>query len=128
LSKFLSQTALLVAMACTLLIAQLLIKQGLTQTGALTVTNWQQALNLIRLIVTTPKVIAGLGISALSTLMWLVALSRLELSYAIPMMNGIFYVLVLLASRLVLGEKVTFQRWVGALLIIVAMALISKSK
>jgi drug/metabolite transporter (DMT)-like permease len=115
-------------MACTLLIAQLLIKQGLTQTGALTVTNWQQALNLIRLIVTTPKVIAGLGISALSTLMWLVALSRLELSYAIPMMNGIFYVLVLLASRLVLGEKVTFQRWVGALLIIVAMALISKSK
>jgi drug/metabolite transporter (DMT)-like permease len=128
LSKFLSQTALLFAMAFSLLIAQLLLKQGLTQTGVLTVKSWPQAFNLIRLILTTPKLIVGLGISALSTLMWLIALSRLELSYAIPVLSGIYYVLILFASTFVLGEKVTMQRWAGALMIIIALALISNSK
>lgn len=115
-------------MAFSLLIAQLLLKQGLTQTGALTVKSLPQAFNLIRLILTTPKLMVGLGISALSTLMWLVALSRLELSYAIPMLSGIYYVLILFASTFVLGEKVTLQRCAGALLMIIALALISNSK
>ncbi|MBI1761015.1 MAG: 4-amino-4-deoxy-L-arabinose transferase [Acidobacteria bacterium] len=128
MAKFLSQTALLFAMAFSLLIAQLLLKQGLTQVGALTVTSWPQAFNLIRLILTTPKLIGGLCISALSTLMWLVALSRLELSFAVPVLSGIYYVLILLASTFVLGERVTGQRWAGALLLILALALISNSK
>jgi drug/metabolite transporter (DMT)-like permease len=115
-------------MVSTLLIGQLLLKQGLTQTGVLNFGTWQQVLNTIRLILTTPKVVAGLCVSSLSTLMWLLALSRLEFSFAIPVLSGTYYLLSLLAAIFVLGEQVSAPRWAGALLMIVALALISYSK
>jgi drug/metabolite transporter (DMT)-like permease len=128
LPKALSQFVLIMLMVGTLLVGQLLLKQGLTQTGVLSFSNWQQVLSTVRLILTTPKVVAGLCVSGISTLMWMLVLSRLEFSFAIPVLSGTYYLLSLLAAIFVLGEQVSAQRWAGALLMIVALALISYSK
>jgi multidrug transporter EmrE-like cation transporter len=125
LSRLASQYALLLVNALSLLAAQLLLKQGMTQAGVVSITNFRQVVSLIGLTLTTPKLLAGICLSAVSTLLWLITLSRLDLSYAVPALSGIYYIMILLASTFFLGEHVTLQRWAGAVLIIVALALIS---
>lgn len=125
MSQSLSQHLLLLVNALILLTSQLLLKQGLKQGGAIALTDWTQLLAVVVKVLTTPLLLAGVCLGWLSTLLWLVVLSRLELSHATLLMNGTYYVLVLLASALILGERVTAWRWLGALLMIIGMALVS---
>jgi multidrug transporter EmrE-like cation transporter len=57
----------------------------------------------------------------------LVILSRVALSYAVPLMTGIYFLLLLLTSTLVLREAVTPTHWFGTLLIVVGIALTARS-
>lgn len=126
MSQSLSQHLLLLVNALILLTSQLLLKQGLKQGGAITLTDGTQLLAIVLKVLTTPLLMLGICLGALSTLLWLVILSRFELSHAALLMTGTYYVLVLLASALFLGESVTVWRWLGALLMIIGMALVSQ--
>ncbi len=75
---------------------------------------------------TNPYVLFALGLYAISVLLWLVVLSRVPLSYAYPMVS-LSYVLVILASKWILGESISWIRWVGVLLICLGVALIARS-
>ena len=75
---------------------------------------------------TNPYVLFALGLYAISVLLWLVVLSRVPLSYAYPMVS-LSYVLVVLASKWILGESISWIRWVGVFLICSGVALISRS-
>jgi multidrug transporter EmrE-like cation transporter len=57
----------------------------------------------------------------------LVILSRVDLSYAVPLMTGIYFLLLLLTSTLVLRESVTPAHWLGTLLILAGIALTTRS-
>jgi drug/metabolite transporter (DMT)-like permease len=56
--------------------------------------------------------------------LWLIALSTMEVSKAYPMLS-LSYVLTVLSARLVLGEHVSGVRWAGVLLISVGAAVVS---
>jgi drug/metabolite transporter (DMT)-like permease len=71
----------------------------------------------------SPVVWAGLCAYALSSLLWLVALSRLDLSAAYPL-GASGYVVVAFAS-LAMGEVVTPLRWMGVAVIIAGILLVS---
>jgi len=62
----------------------------------------------------------------LSSFFWLVAISRVELSYAYPMIS-ISYVLVVFLSWLIFKEEVGPVRWLGVAIIIFGVYLISRS-
>ena len=68
------------------------------------------------LLVINPYCFAGLVAYALSTVCWLAILSKVDLSFAYPMIS-IGYVAVLLMGAFVFGEEVTMLRWLGVLLI-----------
>ena len=74
---------------------------------------------------TNPIVLAGLGVFGISALTWLVALSRVKLSVAYPMIS-MGYVAVILFSWLILKESIKPITLAGCGVIIFGIILISR--
>jgi drug/metabolite transporter (DMT)-like permease len=70
-----------------------------------------------------PWLLAGIGAYAVEFFLWLAVLSRVELSIAFPLAS-LSYCGVLLASRVVLGERISRRRWSGCGLITIGAALV----
>ncbi len=81
---------------------------------------------LWRRILASPPTLAGMAAYALELVLWLAVLSQADLSVAYPA-AALAYVGVLLASRLVLRERVTPRRWAGAAIITAGVALVCLS-
>lgn len=73
-----------------------------------------------------PFVLGGVGAYGLSSICWLILLSRVELSYAYPALS-LGYVLITVISALMLGEQVNTMRWAGVVIICAGVILVSRS-
>lgn len=104
-------------------VGQFLIKKGMNVIGD-TVT--KNALTFFVAAFTSPFVIGGLVFYTVSLLIWLIVLSKVNLSLAYPLIS-ISYVLVLLVSWLFLNEVIPPMRWLGVVLIIVGVFFISRT-
>ena len=74
-------------------------------------------------VFSSPIVLAGTAVYAISVLVWLYALSSVDLSFAYPL-GSVSYVLIVLASWLMLGESIAPVRWVGIGLICFGVGLV----
>ena len=104
-------------------VAQMLLKQGMTKVGR--VSSIASAPRMLFAALTNPIVLSGLAVFALSALSWLVALSRVKLSVAYPMVS-MGYVVVILFSWLVLREAIRPITLAGCFVIIIGVFLISR--
>lgn len=109
-----------VALATT---GQLLLKAGMDHAGVVIEMTPRALLDLVKGILTSWRLIAGLTAFGASALFWLVSLSRLPLSTAYPIVS-LSYVLILGLSTLLLGERPGPVVWGGATLIMAGVALI----
>ena len=66
--------------------------------------------------------LAGAALLGGGLLLWLMVLSRMEVSIAYPALS-LNYVLVLLAARWLFGESIQLHRWIGSLSIIAGIAI-----
>ncbi len=104
---------------------QLLLKVGMSQLGALELS--MAALpGLVTRIVLSPYIIIGLAIYFGGVFFWLLALNRADLSYVYPFAS-LSYVLITVASWLLLHEAVPPLRWAGLLVICVGVMLVARS-
>jgi len=100
-----------VALAAT---GQLLLKHGMT---VATESSKETGRSLVRAAVTSPWVIGGLVVFAVSAVFWLITLSTVPLSVAYPF-NAIGYLVILGASVLVLHERASIWTVVGTCLVV----------
>lgn len=115
---------LILAISILLAVAgQLLMKKGMMVFGTFPAS---QLLYKIIPMFLNPYVFVGLAFFGLSAVFWLVVLSRLELSLVYPMVS-VAYILVAIASWLLFKENVTLVRWLGILVIVAGVFLISRS-
>ena len=105
--------------------AQLLLKAGTNSVGQFAFSRdnilpvgWQLA--------TEPHILGGLVCYVISVVVWIMALSRVEVSVAYPMLS-IGYVVNALAAWYLFGEAVTISRIVGIGIIIVGVYVVSRS-
>jgi len=70
---------------------------------------------------------AGAALVVVAFLFWLLALTRLDLSYAYPVACSSL-LLVTLFSVVFLGEPVTLRIWVGTVLVLAGVALLMPTK
>jgi drug/metabolite transporter (DMT)-like permease len=118
-----------VTLAALFLVAsQLLLRLGVRGDAPLTVTNLSQFGGVIWRVLTSPILLLGYALSGVSAFIFLLVLSRFELSYAAPIFMAIYYVLLLLASAVILREGVTPSRWLGAVIVIIGIWLISQNR
>ncbi|MBN2408689.1 MAG: transporter [Candidatus Aminicenantes bacterium] len=72
-------------------------------------------------------VLAGTLLSAGGALLWLVVLSRYELSYS-NLMVSFMYALIVIASAVIFKEQISGLRWLGAFLIMLGVFLVSQTR
>ncbi|MDH7481204.1 MAG: hypothetical protein QHH26_04395 [Armatimonadota bacterium] len=104
---------------------QIVLKIGTSKLGGLIKPNhsiFEAAFCAIRAMF-TPYIFAGLMIYAFSAITWIIILSRVDLSFAYPMIS-LSYVLVVILSALILSEKVPLIAVPGLLLICIGVSLI----
>lgn len=125
MSRYGSHLLLLVLVASLTCVNQLFLKAGVSRGGPIDI-GFSGLLVLVRRIFTTPLILAGYAVGALTGLLWLTALSRLEISLAAPAVTGLYFILMLCASRILLAEAVTAERWAGVLLILGGIFLLAR--
>jgi drug/metabolite transporter (DMT)-like permease len=110
-----------VALAAT---GQVLLKHGMKlATESATRTNG----SLVVKTATSPWVLLGLVVFAVSAVAWLATLSRLPLSIAYPF-NALGFVTILTASALILHEKTNIWTWIGTLAVVGGLVLVVLTK
>ncbi|MDD5108464.1 MAG: EamA family transporter [Candidatus Omnitrophica bacterium] len=100
-------------------------KSALTQSG-FEVTGLASALIFLKAIFFSWFLWVGLFIVVMVFIIWSTILTRIDLSVAVPVAS-FSYILVPIASIIFLHEKVTFFRWIGILLILGGVILVSLS-
>jgi multidrug transporter EmrE-like cation transporter len=106
-------------------VAQLLLKAGTNAVGAFEFSSG----NILPVgwkLATQPFIVAGLGCYVISVVVWILALSRVEVSIAYPMLS-VGYVLNAAAAWYLFGEAVTVTRMVGIGIIILGVFIVARS-
>ena len=114
---------LVVIAICFSVTGELMLKSAMNQIGTFSFSNFLPTMGRI---LSHPRIWAGFGFFALGAFWWLAVLSRVNLSWAYPML-AIGYILVLIFSAVVLREHVSLIRWVGALVICLGIVLVFRS-
>lgn len=102
-------------------LGQVFWKLGMGKVGSIDSYGFDSILKLLK----NAYVDLGIFLYAASTIFWLTALSKKDLSYVYPFIAGT-YILVLLASHFFLGEKFGAYRLAGALLVLAGLFVIFK--
>jgi len=119
-------SALLLLLGVTLnAVAQLLLKAGTNAVGRFEFSAANAVPVGVRLA-TEPHILGGIACYVVSVVVWILALSRVEVSIAYPMLS-IGYVLNALAAWYWLGEAVTPARLAGIGIIIVGVYIVARS-
>jgi multidrug transporter EmrE-like cation transporter len=105
--------------------AQLLLKAGVQPLGALSVGLHNLLPTAVKVLMQWP-IIAGLACYVVSVGVWIVGLSRVEVSLAYPMLS-LGYVVNALAAWWLFGEALGPMRWAGMMLILAGVLVMSRS-
>ncbi|HEX2531763.1 MAG TPA: EamA family transporter [Burkholderiaceae bacterium] len=117
--------AFLLTGICLNALAQLLLKAGTNAVGAihLTAENW--FVIGLKLAMQLP-IIGGLGCYALSVLIWIIGLSRVDVTIAYPLLS-LGYIINAVGAWYFLGEAISAQRLLAIAIIIVGVVLLARS-
>ncbi|MBI2311019.1 MAG: EamA family transporter [Betaproteobacteria bacterium] len=106
-------------------VAQLLLKAGTNAIGAFEFST----ANIVPVgwkIATSLPILGGIGCYVISVVVWILALSRVEVSIAYPMLS-VGYVVNAVAAWYLFGEAVTPTRLLGIGIIILGVFIVARS-
>jgi len=103
---------------------QLIIKWRIPFHGALPGELTEKIVFLLKLFF-DPFILSGFVAAFLASLCWMAAMTAFDLSYAYPFM-GLNFVLVFLASAILLSEQVTLYKVAGLILIVLGILISSR--
>jgi drug/metabolite transporter (DMT)-like permease len=106
-------------------VAQLLLKAGTRAVGAihLTADNW---FDIGFKLATQLPIIGGLSCYVLSVVVWIIGLSRVDVTIAYPMLS-LGYILNALGAWYFLGETLSLQRLLAIGVILIGVAMLARS-
>ncbi len=123
-----TKTLFLVAVAVGIaVVGQLCLKVGMSRVGYLGIDRLMLPMEWVPKIVKTPQILFALPLYFLGFVIWLIILSRAELSFVYPLLSGT-YVLIPLASRLILDETILPRQWVGISVLCIGIWLVVAGK
>lgn len=117
---------LITAVSSMTVASQIFLKKGLMairETGGVSLQNIH--LMLLKLL-QNKFALLGLVFAVIATLVWLMVISKVELTAAFPVSGAIFYLLLFVFSWLFLGEAITVWKISGVIAILSGVFLISK--
>jgi len=106
-------------------VAQLLLKAGTNSIGAFSFSR-ENVLPVAWKLATEYHILGGLTCYVVSVVVWILALSRVEVSIAYPMLS-IGYVVNAAAAWYLFGEAVSLARLAGIGIIIIGVYVVARS-
>jgi drug/metabolite transporter (DMT)-like permease len=103
-------------------VGQLTLKAGMNSLGPL-----ELSLNTLVSMATSPLLLVGIAIFGVSTLLWLLALMKADLSFAYPFLS-LTYIAVLIGGAVLFQEKVTLPRVIGFAVIVTGVLIVARSE
>lgn len=105
--------------------AQLMLKAGANRVGPVAI-EVQALTGVARELAFSGPIIAGIACYVVSVVVWILALTRVEVSLAYPMLS-IGYVVNAVAAWMLFGEQLSPMRIAGILVIILGVYLLAAS-
>lgn len=105
--------------------AQIVIKKGMMQIGTFAFSLKNMVPVGIK-VASSPFVILGIMFYVISLVLWLMVLSRVDVSYAYPMLS-VGYIVAALFGKYIFNEPVGPVRWAGIIVICIGVYLITRS-
>lgn len=106
-------------------ISQIVTKKGMLLAGQMPSTPIDTLTFLIKTMILNPYVLGGLLLSVIASMSWIATLARTNLSFAYPFMS-LAFPLVLLFAGFIFGETISSVRWVGMIIIMIGLVMVSK--
>lgn len=103
-------------------VGQLTLKAAMNSLGSL-----QFSVEALLRMATNPLLIVGVAIFAVSTLLWLFALAKADLSFAYPFLS-LTYIAVLVGGAVLFREAVTPMRVIGFAVIVTGVWIVARSE
>lgn len=105
--------------------AQIFLKAGMDNIGHFTFT-WSNFWPIAWQVAINPWIILGLASYVISVVVWLLVLSRTDVSIAYPMIS-LGYVVSAFAAYFFLGEHLSLMRITGIFIILLGVFLVARS-
>jgi multidrug transporter EmrE-like cation transporter len=105
--------------------AQLLLKAGTNRVGEFSFA-LDNILPIGSRLASSPFILGGLACYVVSVVVWILALSRVPVSVAYPMLS-VGYVVNAVAAWMLFGESLSMQKLVGIGFIVIGVFLVARS-
>ncbi len=115
---------ILLLLIITQVLGDIFLAQAMKLFGEVTSYSSQSLLQLVGYLMTSPWIYLGVFTLIASLLFYLIAISRLDLSYVLPIQAS-SYVLNALLAWLILGEQISWFRALATLMIAIGVFLVS---
>ncbi len=110
---------LLLIAICFTVMGELLLKAGMNQVG-----EFNASFDAVWRTFTEWRVILGFGLIFGGSLFWLAVISRVDFSFAYPLL-ALSYVVSMIPARFFLNETITLNRIIGASIIVIGVIVIT---
>ncbi|MFJ2988811.1 EamA family transporter [Collimonas sp. NPDC087041] len=117
--------AFILAGVCLNAVAQLLLKAGTNAVGAIHLTSQNWFATGLKLATQLP-ILGGLTCYVISVGVWIIGLSRVDVTIAYPMLS-MGYIISAVGAWYFLGEAISAQRLLAIGIIIVGVVLLTRS-
>jgi multidrug transporter EmrE-like cation transporter len=107
-------------------VAQVLLKAGTNAIGGAISLTMSNAFETFVKVISQWPILGGLACYALSLVVWIMGLSRSDVTIAYPMLS-LGYVVAALGAWMFLGEAISPQRLLGIAVILVGVVLLARS-
>lgn len=106
--------------------AQLLLKYGASSPSIQKAIYSHSILNLFYAMISTPQIILGLVCFGVSLILWIVILSRTDVSYAYPFV-ALGICLTILAGWFFFNESLSMLRIIGVVIVVAGVITVANS-
>jgi len=104
----------------------LIIKYEINKMGEIRFRSFRFVTSYFTELIKSPLIICGILSIFISAFLWMMALSRLQISIAYPVAVGLNFMVVVTIALLFLGEQLTLGKIIGIILIFVSIFLLTR--
>lgn len=112
--------------AATILVitSQIFLKKGLAKTGGIEIDSFRSFSESFFRLFQEKYIYIGAAIAVIGALVWLIVISKKDLTVAFPVSSGIFFIVLFLFSWIFLNESITIWKVLGIGTILIGISII----
>ncbi len=125
-SKFLLSWGMVLAYILFNSFGALIIKYKINEMGTIQFSSFRFVIKYFYELIKSPLIICGIFSIFISAFVWMVALSRMQISIAYPVAVGLNFIVVVTVALIFFKEHLSVEKIIGIVLIFISVFLISR--